>query len=702
MPRTYLTGPTPLYKVQKPPYTIEAPGVQPVEGETIPRRHPKAKDGLVERPAPGVNTTFDLLKRSAEHYGNEPAIGSRKLIRTHKEKKKVPKVIDGRSTEVEKEWTYYELSNYSYLTYREYFEQVLQVGAGLRKLGLSPKDRLHMFATTTPQWLAMAHACSSQSMTIVTAYDTLGESGVEHSLLQSEANAMFVDPHLFKTIKNPLKKAASVKVLVYNEATHLPVSDDEIAQFKSSHPDLTILSFEELRALGEGNPTEPVLPSPDETYCIMYTSGSTGPPKGVPVTHAGFVAAVAGLYTVMEEVVSHREYVLAYLPLAHIFELVLENLVIFVGATLGYGSPRTLADTSMRNCHGDMRTFAPTIMVGVPQIWETVKKGIESKVNASGRLTRALFWSAFHLKAFLVRNNLPGAGLLDRAVFDKVRASTGGRLRFIVNGASGIATPTLHFLSLVVAPLLSGYGLTETCGNGALGSPLQWTADGAIGPIPAAVEVKLVSLPELNYLTTHNPPRGEILIRGAPVLRSYFRNPDETARALTPDGWFRTGDVGEFDTSPAAAGHLRVVDRVKNLVKLQGGEYIALEKLEAVYRAGAGDLVRDVMVHGDASSARPVAVVVPGERTLARKAAELGVGECDMYVDRRVRGAVLKALQDVARRERLSAIETVAGVVLVEDEWTPANGLVTATQKVNRKAIREKYAKQIQACIDGK
>lgn len=148
MTYTYSAAPTPLHKVQQPPYTIEAPGVEPVEGETIPRRHPKAKDGLVERPAPGVNTTFDLLKRSAEKYGNEPAVGSRKLIKVHKEKKKVPKVVDGQTTEVEKEWTYYELSDYTYITYREYLDQVLQVGAGLRKLGLEADQRLHIFAST--------------------------------------------------------------------------------------------------------------------------------------------------------------------------------------------------------------------------------------------------------------------------------------------------------------------------------------------------------------------------------------------------------------------------------------------------------------------------------------------------------------------------------------------------------------------------
>lgn len=144
----YKTGPIPMRKVHKPPFTIEAPGYEPVEGETIPRRHPKAVNGLVERPASDVTTVFDLLRRSAKLYAQEPAIGSRKLLHTHKETKKVSKVVDGRTVETEKEWTYYELSDYSYRTYQEYLTQVLQVGAGLRKLGLEPKNKVYLFATT--------------------------------------------------------------------------------------------------------------------------------------------------------------------------------------------------------------------------------------------------------------------------------------------------------------------------------------------------------------------------------------------------------------------------------------------------------------------------------------------------------------------------------------------------------------------------
>lgn len=688
----YLQGILPLYPVEKPPYTIESPGYNPVEGETIPRRHPKAKNGLLERPAPDIATNFDLLRRSAKIYADEPAVGSRKLIETHKEVKKVPKIIDGHLQQVDKEWTYFELSPYTYLTYREYETLVLQVGAGLRKLGLSPHDKVHLFGTTTANWLALSHACSSQSMTIVTAYDTLGESGVQHSLVQSSPKAIYVDPHLLRIVGKPLKAAPSIRYLIYNDESHQPIPDSELSAFVSAHPELEVLSMSALRALGEANPVPPVPPEPQDTYCIMYTSGSTGPPKGVPVTHAGFVAAVASVHAVVAETVSHADSVLAYLPLAHIFELIVENIVLFIGATLGYGSPRTMTDTSMRHCHGDLRALRPTVLVGVPQVWETVKKGVTSAVEAGGPLTRAAFWGAYNVKSFLVRHGLPGQTALDSLIFGQVRSSTGGRLRFIVNGASGVSEGTQIFLSMVLAPMVAGYGLTETCGNGALGSPLQWKPSAA-GTIPAGIEVKLVSLPELDYSaepTAAAPlPQGEILLRGLPVLREYYHNEEETAKAITADGWFRTGDIGEFTDD----GLLRVIDRVKNLVKMQGGEYIALEKVEAVYRGGK--YVHNIMVEADSEHARPIAILCANEKALGEKAAELGVDEHEMHRDPKVREAVLKDLVQVGKKGGLGPMEIVSGVLVVEDEWTPANGFVTGTQKVNRRAIREKYKEDI-------
>ncbi|KAF3357232.1 Acyl-CoA synthetase FUM16 like protein [Verticillium longisporum] len=683
----YKEGIMPLYQVHKPPFTIEAPGYEKVEGETLPRRSPKAKDGLRKRPAEDVNTIYDIVKRSARVYPNEPAAGTRKLIELHKETKKISKNVDGEIQEVEKEWQFFELSPFSFLTYTELHKYILQLGSGLRKLGLSKGNRLHFYATTHLNWMALSHACGSQSISLVTAYDTLGEEGLEHSLLQTDADAMYIDPQLLKTATRPLKKAKTVKFLIYNDASHF-ATGNEVEAFKKANPDTTLYSIEEVRQLGEDNPVDPVEPSPEDLFCIMYTSGSTGLPKGVPMTHENVLAAVTGLYTNVEECVSHNEYILAYLPLAHIFEMVLENIVLFIGGTLGYGNPRTLSDTSMRNCAGDMRELRPTVMVGVPQVWETVKKGIEAKVNSAGAVTKALFWGAFNYKTFMSKNNLPLATVLDSVVFAKVRQLTGGRLRFTMNGASGISDGTKHFLSMTVAPMLTGYGLTETGANGALGDPLEYTSS-AIGPVPAAADIKLVSLPELNYSTDSTPPQGEILIKGPAIFKEYFNNKEETEKVITADGWFRTGDIGEFD----AVGHLRVIDRVKNLVKMQGGEYIALEKLESVYRGS--QFVANIMIDTDPDSARPIAVIAPNEKTLTELAQKLGVDEAHQHSDRKVKDTVLKDLVTVGKNGGLGGIEITSAVVLVEDEWTPASGLVTATQKVNRRALRAHYKTQI-------
>lgn len=686
---TQFEGVMPLHMVQKPPFMVEMADAPAVEGETKPFRHIKAKDGLINTLDPKIETVYDIFTTSARRHGDKAAIGTRKLIKTHVEKKKVPKIVDGVKKEVEKEWTYFELSPYNFMTYKEYEARALAVGAGLKKLGLTKGDRVHIFATTSANWQCLAHGCASQSITIATAYDTLASDAVEYSLTQTAAKAMYTDPHLFKMASKPLQNAKDVKFLFYNDSTNLPISDEELAAFKKSHSHLTILSYTELVQLGEENPIPAEPPTGTDLCCIMYTSGSSGTPKGVPITHEALVAGITGLYSNVAEAVSHREVILAYLPLAHILEMAVENLVIFIGGTLGYGSPRTLSDASTKNCAGDMRELAPTILVGVPQIWETIRKGIEGRVNTGSAITKNIFWGAYNLKSMMVSMGLPGTGILDAVVFNKVRQMTGGRLRFLFNGGSGISEGTLSFASLVLAPMITGYGLTETCAVGALGCPLQWTPN-AIGPVPGSLEIKLVGLPDLNYSTSTNPPQGEILLRGAPVAKEYYKNPEETAKAFTPDGWFKTGDIGEFDSN----GHVKIIDRVKNLVKLQGGEYVALEKLEAVYRGSA--YVNNVMVYGDGTQPRAIAIVSPNEKPLSDLAKSLGVDQGAMYTDPKVRDAVFKDLIAVGKKQGLASLEMITGVGLVEDEWTPATGLVTATQKVNRRALKDKYKKEIE------
>ena len=409
-------------------------------------------------------------------------------------------------------------------------------------------------------------------MPIATAYDTLGEEGLKHSLVQTKAKAIFCDPHLLKTLVNPLKEAKDIKFVIYNSDGE--VKEEHINKLKSTYDYLTILSFEELRQLGESNPVDPVPPAADDLCCIMYTSGSTGAPKGVLIKHSAVVASIAGVTTIIGQYIGPGDKMLTYLPLAHILEFVFENACLYWGGTMGYGSPKTLSDTSVRHCKGDIREFKPTILVGVPAVWESVKKGIIAKVNQSSVVVKNLFWSALAAKSFLMSTGLPGTAILDSVVFKKIKDATGGQLRVCMNGGGPIAKDTQRFISLAITPMVSGYGLTETTAMGALNDPMHWT-DSALGDIPSSIEVKLVDFADAEYFASSNPPQGEVWIRGPPVFQGYFENEEETKEALTKDGWFKTGDIGEFNKD----GHLRIIDRKKNLVKTLNGEYIALEKV---------------------------------------------------------------------------------------------------------------------------
>jgi long-chain acyl-CoA synthetase len=242
-----------------------------------------------------------------------------------------------------------------------------------------------------------------------------------------------------------------------------PLIRQHLDQLKAEHTDVAIWSFEEFMRLGD-ELVEPVPPNPEGLMCIMYTSGSTGPPKGVLLKHSTVVASIAGVDTIIGPHVAPGERVLAYLPLAHIIEFVLENATLYWGGVLGYGSPRTLTDDSVRRCDGDLRAFKPTFMVGVPAVWETVKKGIISRVGEPYSLRSRLFSGALSAKEMIFHWGLPGVNFLDSIVFNQVKAATGGNLRFCLNGGGAIGEATQKFISLVICPMLGGYGLTETAG----------------------------------------------------------------------------------------------------------------------------------------------------------------------------------------------------------------------------------------------
>jgi len=297
----------------------------------------------------------------------------------------------------------------------------------------------------------MAHACAAISTTIATAYDTLGEEGLAHSLNEPECIGLFTNAELLPTLHKVLSITPTVKYVVFDGEPTQALIDD----LHSVRESIEVFSLDKLRELGRSQPEVPESrrPKPDDLALIMYTSGSTGKPKGVCITHSNLVASVGSVYVLLGHHLSYEDSYLAYLPLAHVLEYIVEMIMLFVGMPSGYGRVKTLTDASVRNCKGDISAFRPSVMVGVPAVWETIRKGILAKVHTGGAIKKSLFNGAMAAK----KKNLPViAGLADSVVLAGVRAATGGRLRIALSGGAAISRETQEFLTTALVLVLQG------------------------------------------------------------------------------------------------------------------------------------------------------------------------------------------------------------------------------------------------------
>ncbi|CAB83169.1 Long-chain-fatty-acid-CoA ligase [Schizosaccharomyces pombe] len=671
-------------------------------GESYIYRSIHSAGKLLDTPEDGVSTVYDLLCTAAKNHGEKQAMGSRKLIKENREEREIIRKVDNEEVVEKKLWTTYELGPYEYISFNKVYEIALALGSGLVASGITSETTMLFFAATSAKWFTTAQGCSSQAIPIVTAYETLGEDGIYTSLDECKSRAIFTDPNLIPKLLGPLKQSTWVKLIVCSSTP----SEDLVELVKSTAPDVEIITYDNLLSLGKEKPQPPHPPKADDICCYMYTSGSTGKPKGVVLLHRNIIAALGGINRILSQHINVKDYVLAYLPLAHIFEFIFEMCCLYWGGVLGYASPRTLTDASVVNCKGDLTEFRPTVLIGVPAVYELIKKGILAKVSSMPAHRQKVFSGSLSLKQYLIERNLPGSAALDAIVFNKVKAATGGRLRYCISGGAALAASTQAFLSSCICPVLPGYGLTETCAGSFVLSPEQWHlyANTVGFPIPS-IEFKLVDIPDLGYYTDSSPPRGEVWIRGPAVCNGYLNRPEDNKAAFTEDGWFKTGDVGEI----AKGNTLRLIDRKKNIVKSLNGEYIALEKIEAQFFTSP--LVSNVCAYADVNHAKPVVIVNPDEnglRTyLTKNSGSSFNGNpndtlTNLCKDSGVQHLILKELINIGKQQRLASIEIPEGVVLSDFEWTAENNFLTASRKVKRQVIVAHYSDEIQKAYSKK
>ncbi|KAL5558399.1 hypothetical protein UlMin_034610 [Ulmus minor] len=639
----------------------------------------------VETAWEGISTLAELFEQSCRKYQDKFFLGTRKLI-----SREVEVSADGKSFEK------LHLGEYEWLTYGKAFEAVCNFSSGLARLGHRREERVAIFADTREEWFIALQGCFRRNVTVVTIYASLGEEALCHSLNETEVTTVICGNKELKKLVEISGQLDTVK--------HIICMDDEIPSNAEQSNSWSVTSFADVEKLGRENPIDADLPLPADVAVIMYTSGSTGLPKGVMMTHANVLATVSAVMTIVPDLGSNDVY-LAYLPLAHILELAAENVIAAVGSAIGYGSALTLTDTSnkiKKGTKGDASMLLPTLMTAVPAILDRVRDGVLKKVNAKGGLSKTLFDLAYARRLSAVSGCWLGARgperiLWDLLVFKKVRSILGGRIRFILSGGAPLSSDTQRFINICLgAPIGQGYGLTETCAGGTF-SEFDDTSVGRVGaPLPCSF-IKLIDWPEGGYRITDSPmPRGEIVVGGPNVTLGYFKNEEKTIESYKVDergmGWFYTGDIGQCH----ADGCLEIIDRKKDIVKLQHGEYVSLGKVEAAL--SVSPYVDNIMMHADPFHSYCVAIVVASQSAVEDWASKQGIAFTD-FADLCAKEETIKeahsSLVKIAKKARLEKFEIPAKIKLLDEPWTPESGLVTAALKLKRDVIRKAFSAEL-------
>jgi long-chain acyl-CoA synthetase len=631
-----------------------------------------------------------LLRDNCDKYKTRPALGWRPIDKVVKEDVEQP---DGSKKKLEV--TY--LSKTETMSFEQLWTRCVAFANALRAEGFGENTKVGLYEETRAEWLQACYGIWIAGAVGVTVYSNLGEDALIYALKEAEVPVIVLNgKQVPKLEKLCTESGVKCPRMIYTEG--LP------AGFTSERA----VSFEDFIAKGTGEvPT--YHRNPDETALIMYTSGTTGDPKGVIMSHGNLIAAIVAFSARLEDVLRQDDkkkddkkkddkkeeepepqvYV-GYLPLAHSLEFAAENVMMMRGVMIGYGNPRTLTNTAAKP-HGDLQEFKPTFFAGVPRIFDTIKKAVLAKLPASG-LKRVVFDRAFEDRKAAMEAGME-TPYYNESVFKLTRELLGGKVKAIASGAAPLSRDTQVFVEVCFnVSVMQGYGLTETCAVTTLQRMYDVRKE-SIGGLLSPVEVKLRDTDDFKH-TDQPHPRGELLIRGAVVTQGYYKQESKTKEAWDKDGWFCTGDVAEIPLD----GTLKIIGRTKALVKNLNGEYIALESLESTYVQNELVLPNGICVLVNQQRAYIGAIVLTDESKAMKFAKDNKIEgtwpeilKSDAFVEK-AQASLAKTAADRGHKP----FEQVKVVRFFNDEWTPENGILTAAMKLKRREIDSKYATDIE------
>ncbi len=560
----------------------------------------------------------------------------------------------------------------------ELLTRIKRVAAGLHSLGVRRGDRVAILSESRAEWTLGDAGCLFVGAIDVPIYPTLTPSQVLYILKDSGARVLIVvNEEKLGQMGHLLSHCPSLEHLVLIEP---PSSDPGELAKAAGLPNLQILSLAELEKRGQPELVESLRReiSPDDLATIIYTSGTTGEPKGVMLTHSNLVSNLIDSSATFS--FKNDDSALSVLPLSHVLERVAMYMYLYHGMAVYFGE-------SLEMIGPNLREVRPTIFVGVPRIFEKILARVKEKTAEKGKLNVAILDWAIDVakeqaKLSVRHQKIPTLlglkhKIADKLIFSKLRTALGGRIRLLISGGAALPEELGYIFIGAGLPIVQGYGLTETSPVITAGR-MDDNRVGTVGKAIRNVKVRIAS-------------DGEIETRGPHVMRGYYNKPAETAAVLSPDGWFKTGDIGTLDKD----GFLRITDRKKELFKTSGGKYIAPQPIEQMIKGS--QFVSQVVLIGNGRRFAAALIVPNWERVDAYVQLKGMKSESRAELCRNPRIIDLFQRQVASLTTELPQYESVKKVALLENEMTIDGGELTPTMKVKRRVVDEKYRDVIDA-----